>query len=292
MNRRFTLAYFSGTGSTKAVCDCFDKQLACMGIDCNKISISNHPPADVREGDFLVIMSPVYGFRLAPAVEEWVRGLAPVDGKTPVAVISVSGGGEMGPNTACRLYCKRILIQKGYQVIYEQMIVMPSNIAVQAERLNAALIAVLPEKVSKITNDILSGRERLTKPSLLAKLCALLGKAGGGAFKSFASKYIKVTEMCQGCGICARNCPKNNITMEKGKPVFGQNCTMCLGCIYGCPAEAFAPGKMKFVVIKSGYNLDKMATQGNPEPDEEDYKPYRGLIWKGVVEYLGNDRSE
>jgi len=129
MDRRFTLAYFSGTGSTKAVCDCFEQQLVSMGIDC--------------------------------------------------------------PNTACRLYCKRILTQKGYRVIYEQMIVMPSNIAVQAERLNAALIAVLPEKVKKITDDILSERERLTKPSPAAKLCALIGKAGGGAFKSF-TKYIEV----------------------------------------------------------------------------------------------------
>ena len=223
MDRRFTLAYFSGTGSTKAVCDCFEQQLVSMGIDC--------------------------------------------------------------PNTACRLYCKRILTQKGYRVIYEQMIVMPSNIAVQAERLNAALIAVLPEKVKKITDDILSERERLTKPSPAAKLCALIGKAGGGAFKSF-TKYIEVTEMCQGCGICARNCPKKNISMEKGKPVFGENCTMCLGCIYGCPEEALALRKMKFIVIKGGYNLDKMATQGNPEPGEEDYKPYRGLIWKGVIEYL------
>ena len=35
----------------------------------------------------------------------------------------------------------------------------------------------------------------------------------------------------------------NNITLQTGKPVWGQNCTHCMACICYCPAEAIEYGK-------------------------------------------------
>ena len=57
------------------------------------------------------------------------------------------------------------------------------------------------------------------------------------------SKPFAATEKCIGCGKCAAVCPLANIVMQDGKPVWGDNCTHCMGCINLCPKEAVEYGK-------------------------------------------------
>lgn len=48
---------------------------------------------------------------------------------------------------------------------------------------------------------------------------------------------------CNSCGICEKICPNGNITLENGVLKFGGNCTLCLGCLNVCPADAIDYGK-------------------------------------------------
>lgn len=64
----------------------------------------------------------------------------------------------------------------------------------------------------------------------------------------FYSCFVKANaftagDTCTGCGQCVRRCPTNNITLQNGKPVWGQDCTHCMACICYCPAEAIEYGK-------------------------------------------------
>lgn len=51
-------------------------------------------------------------------------------------------------------------------------------------------------------------------------------------------------DKCIGCGQCAEICPRGNIKLENGRPVFGKNCIGCLSCLQYCPQEAINVGKI------------------------------------------------
>ena len=66
-----------------------------------------------------------------------------------------------------------------------------------------------------------------------------LGKTHGKRAKKFT-----VNDDCIGCGICAKICPRKNIELRGGRPVFGANCIGCLSCVQYCPKEAVNIGRI------------------------------------------------
>ncbi len=49
-------------------------------------------------------------------------------------------------------------------------------------------------------------------------------------------------ENCDGCGICARVCPVQNIEMIDERPVWLHHCESCLACLVWCPVKAIHGG--------------------------------------------------
>ncbi|MCM1310992.1 MAG: EFR1 family ferrodoxin [Bacteroides sp.] len=49
-----------------------------------------------------------------------------------------------------------------------------------------------------------------------------------------------VSNSCTGCGLCASQCPNQNITLVNGRPQWGADCTYCLRCYHGCRRHAVA----------------------------------------------------
>jgi len=45
-------------------------------------------------------------------------------------------------------------------------------------------------------------------------------------------------EKCDGCGICSRICPVNNIKMVDHAPEWQHRCERCMACLQWCPKEA------------------------------------------------------
>lgn len=243
-----------------------------------------------QETDLLLILYPVYAMNAPKPIYDFIDRL-PAARKLPVVVISVSGGGEVTPNTASRLHTIRRLEAKGYRVVYEKMFIMPANaLATTPEELSLELLRAIPAKTEFVVNDLMSGVCRRTNPNLINRIISFFGEAlklsiGGQLF----GRQIKVTDQCNGCDLCARRCPMGNIKMLNGKPHFRKRCAVCLRCIYGCPRKALSPGIGKLIVLKE-YNLNRLKARLAEEPASNG-RNY-GVAFSGLEKYLENKDDE
>ncbi len=96
------------------------------------------------------------------------------------------------------------------------------------------------EMANKIAIDIKSLKIDIEKPNYLGyKMPTIISP----------SRYVKdtrpwdsefsVSEACDGCSICSKVCPVDNITMKSDKPDFKHNCQRCMACVQYCPKSAF-----------------------------------------------------
>lgn len=287
--KQVRIVYYSGTGSTKKVAQCFEEKLKDKGIIVITHSVREIIQDSEQHEDLLLVVYAVHGLNAPEAVYRWIDEHKSATGGKAV-VISVSGGGETTPNTACRVRCIHKLKKKGYDVVYERMLVMPSNWIVETkEPLAVKLLEVLPNRVEAIVKDILSGVRRKFKPGIIDRMLARVCELEKIGAKEFG-KRLKCKDTCTGCGWCNNHCPSGNINMKDGKPSFGGQCHMCLNCIYGCPQKAIEPGMLKFIVIKNGYNLKELEKKV-PYPDPIDVKKLAaGYVWSGVRKYLLEDK--
>lgn len=285
---KIKIVFFSGTGSTARVANTFQKSLEAKGKIVIKHELNSRNKIINDSEDMLIIIYAVHACNAPKPVYEYIDAIPKVDNKLAV-VISVSGGGEITPNTACRLHCIKRLENKGFNVIYEKMLIMPSNwIVPTIDGLSVRLLEVLPTKIEKIIDDLSSDVILRTKPNLLNRFLSYIGEFEKIGARSFG-KRIKAKENCNGCGWCEKACPRANITLPNGTPTFNNNCLLCLKCIYGCPQRALEPGIGKFIVIKQGYNLSAIEKSNQKDTLDSMEKLAKGYLWKGIKEYLLDD---
>lgn len=285
---KIKIVFFSGTGGTARVANIFQKSLETKGKIVVKHQLNNRNNIINDSEDMLIIIYAVHACNAPEPVYEYIDAIPKVDNKL-AAVISVSGGGEITPNTACRLHCIKRLEKKGFNVIYEKMLIMPSNwIVPTIDGLAIRLLEVLPTKIDKIIADLSSDITLRAKPNLLNRFLSCIGEFEKVGARSFG-KRIKANQSCNGCGWCEKACPRANITLVNGTPVFNNNCLLCLKCIYGCPQRALEAGIGKFIVIKQGYNLNAIEKNNQIDTLDSVEKLAKGYLWKGIKEYLSND---
>jgi ferredoxin/flavodoxin len=257
------IVYFSGTGGTERVASRFEMTYGEKGIDVFMV------PLDMQKDGYqekphindsvglLILIYAVYALGAPEPVEEWINGVAVSDGM-PAVVISVSGGGEMWPNAACRVACIKLLEKKGFNVFYERMLVMPSNVLIQTkEQLAVRLLKILPAKVEHCIGEILAGVQRRKKPPLTKGILIALSKKEKKESSKFG-KNFRTHDNCSGCGWCANNCPRKNIEIKGGRPVFGERCVICLRCFYGCPLKSVYLERNSWIALKEGFSLESL----------------------------------
>jgi len=250
------LVYFTGTGGTARVADAFERSFINKSVTVQRTELKGSP-TPIAFGDVLVVLFPVYAFNAPKSIAEWLKKIEPIEGRSAV-VVSVSGGGEISPNTACRSATIHHLEEKGYDVIYEKMVVMPSNFLIgYDESLSAMILHATPVIVDKVVVELMEGKRHRTVPYGIDRIASKLGYLevlGGRIF----GRGLKINDKCVDCGWCEKMCPRDNIRIIDGKHIFGNDCVICLRCVYGCPQRAIEPGFGKFMVLPAGFNLNKV----------------------------------
>ena len=282
------IIYFSGTGGTAFAAKSLAASITGVKVRISEIFRDNNPK--IGQGEMLVLMYPVYAADAPTPVFKWIDTIGKQVGSKAV-VISVSGGGEVSPNTACRTKAIRRLEKKGFIVTGEYMLCMPSNfIAPTDDDLAASLINILPQKCKKIAEEMVMEKTNRKKPLLIDRIMLVffsLEKFGA----KFFGRLLKADDSCNGCGLCAAKCPRANIKMDNGRPKFGWKCAICMRCIYSCPKNSIHARFpiLKKAVFAQGFDLDSIIKEAQKAPQEQDAIEDKGYLFKGVVEYVKQD---
>jgi len=286
------IVYFSGTGGTMRVSKQLAKALTSRDIEVQLMALDKqefdyHTASKCEQlADLVILVFAVHAFDAPEPVYDWLSAIPDGNGQA-VAVISVSAGGEVWSNSACRVGCIQLFEQKGYNVFYEKMFVMPSNaFFATEEQLAIRLLQVLPSKVGSCVTEILSGVQRRKRVPITARMMTIISKLEKKVVKKFPKKHFRVNEKCTGCAWCTRSCPRKNINMIASRPSFGAECVMCLRCIYGCPEKAIHTDKYRFFFLKDGYSLDELEKRRSNTELELIEKVKTGFSFRGVRNYL------
>ena len=286
------IVYFSGTGGTTRAVDCLERSLIARGclVQKNSLEISGSEAEDRNQADtaydILMVVYPVHAFDAPEVIYDWIERLPGGKG-IPAAVISVSGGGEVWPNTASRAGCIKALERKGFNVIYERMLIMPSNIFIDThDHLAIHLLKCLPIKAEHCASEILFGIRRRKRVPATARIVSAICKLEKPGARLFG-RGLSATGACSSCGWCQLNCPRHNISMRDGRPNFGGKCIACLRCFYGCPRSAIRARLFGFAAVKKGYDLNKLEQRMDGVELESAEKLAKG-VFASLLGYIRN----
>lgn len=290
------LYYFSGTGGTEWASEIFERELFKIGKVCMRQAITRdlleernrNNPVDGLSIERLVLMYPVYAFDAPSLVYDFLNTLEATTHSSRATVVSVSGGGEVWPNTKCRTRVIEKLEKLGYAVDYERMLVMPPNMALQANPdLISYLMQTLPKRVRHMAKEHQLGIFRRVKAKSRVSLRLRISDAEKRQVND-ASRHYSSTDQCTSCGWCAEACPGKAIEMVDGRPKFKAGCQLCLRCYYGCPAKAIESKSLNRWLLKR-YNLAALKHIGERRPKQSVSEAAKGLFWIGVKAYLNED---
>jgi len=268
--KNIRIDYYTGTGGSKLVAELLADKLKKenCNVVVNRIYRDNINKIEKLETDYYILIFPIHSFNAPKPIYEWVEHFACNNCKT--AVISVSGGGNVITNSACRCKTVKLLKKSNFNVVYEEMVRMPNNwMKAPGKKKCTRILSKLPEKIDEISQTIIAEKRKNKVVYWIDYLISALGEVEKRGTQYFGNG-IKLLDTCTGCGLCSKNCCSSNIQMKKqtesdvhSKPKFGNRCDMCFGCVYNCTQKALQPTWGAFQIDKNGYDLRLMCQNTN-----------------------------
>lgn len=229
--------YFSGTGNSKWLAQRFAQT---MQSPCHSIEENLNYPALLAAHNTIAVVYPIYGSRVPLIMREFAqRHREHFAGKQLVILVTqliFSGDGA-------RAFMD--LFPKGHvQAIYAEHILMPNNVCnfLLLRQTSTKGIAwrkrMAEKKIAQAAADLHASRVKLRGFNRWAKLLGALQGKQWPAMEAKAMRSVNVSADCTGCGLCASICPSHNLTMEDGRAVPHEHCSVCYRCINRCPTQA------------------------------------------------------
>jgi Pyruvate/2-oxoacid:ferredoxin oxidoreductase delta subunit len=256
---------FSGTGNSYWVARRMAERAGAKGTAATVSFLADKRPREVPVGPgrLIGLFTPTHGFtapwRMISFAARMPRGRG-ADAFTVATRAGTKFGKVYLPGmegTAAYLIAL-ILALKGYRVRGVRAFDMPSNwIALHPgfSEANARAIAEHSRpKVEGFIDSILAGGRQFSGFICLA-LGILLAPLSAGYLlygRFMFSKLFFADNRCNGCGLCARECPNNAIKMlgkTHPRPYWTFSCESCMHCMGYCPEEAVQAGHSWAVIL-------------------------------------------
>lgn len=232
---------FSGTGNSRYCAKFFAERLGDEITDSFGF-IKAGKTAQLESQTPWIFICPTYGWRIPRIFRDFIKNSSFTGSKQAYFVMTC--GSDIG---GAATHLQELCQTKGFEFMGVLQVVMPENyIAMfgvpEKEEAGKIVRAALPSL--EIAARRMEAGEALPqwKPDLLDRM-----KSGfvNSCFYTFIIKdrAFAAGDRCNGCGLCAKKCMVNNITIKDGKPVWGGNCIHCMACISYCPQMAIEYGR-------------------------------------------------
>jgi ferredoxin len=233
MNKIF---YFTGSGNSLAIAKRIKEKLS----ECELIRVNSDLDFSIQiETEILGFIFPVYAWGMPVMFKEFVEQVQITKADYIFVITNYAGscGNALGTFQKA-LEKKKVKIDAFGEVIMPSNYVMMGNASSKHKAINILQIAEhqIDEFASKICD----------KQNITLKPVGLKGKLSTAIiYPLFASNIRKsdksffYTDKCNGCGICEKVCPSNNIILNENKqPVWQHRCEQCHACFHWCPQQA------------------------------------------------------
>lgn len=235
------IVYFSGTGNSRYAAELLADRLGDEAVDAGR-GIKAGEKADLSSEKPWVFVSPTYAWQLPRVFESYIRN-GIFSGNRKVYFVMTCGQDIGKPEKTLTELCR----VKGMSYLGILEVVMPENYVAMFPVPDEAEAAEIIRQAHPVLEE---GAKTILeeKPFPVRRSGPLDRMKSGfvnGAFYAMGikAKAFRATEACDGCGLCEKLCPLNNIAMDGKDPLWGKECTHCMACICGCPKEAIEYGR-------------------------------------------------
>lgn len=226
--------WFSGTGNSLAVAKAIHESIEDSELIPIAYAMKHAPEAAERIG----LVFPVYGWGPPRLVERFVRKLNPAPDTSVFSVVTYAG--NPGDTLAV---LSRMLQARGLDLDAGWGVKMPENYPPMGgppePEKQKEINGEAAEKIAQIVSELKTSPHGTIERS--AWIWRQLSKVVYPGFRRFvprADRWFRADSTCNGCEICAKICPANNIEMENGKPKWTGHCEQCFACLHWCPQGA------------------------------------------------------
>lgn len=224
--------YFSGTGNSAWAA----RQLARLTGDeaCDITTLNQLPDLDSTQQIGFVF--PVYAWCAPEIMAEFAKKLPKIQAFT-FGVCTCGGDAGLAMKQFSRVYP----LNSSYSLV------MPNNYIIGSDTDDEGKIR---QKIAAARAELerISGEIQRQEKAYRVHEGAMAGLKSGlvnFGFNRFArsAKPFFAEDNCDGCGLCAANCPAHAISLRDRKPQWASRCLQCMRCINQCPQQAIQYGK-------------------------------------------------